>query len=87
MFLHANSEDSNQTGRMPRLIEVLAGRTGPFVGFVMHRLKFLDQIYAYCKTLQTGTLELFTYEPQHDKINKMSVRPAKTQISLAIHPV
>ena len=26
-------------------------------------------------------------EPQHDKTNKMSVRPAKTRISLGIHPV
>ena len=27
------------------------------------------------------------YEPRHDKTNKMSVRPAKTQISLDIRPV
>ena len=27
------------------------------------------------------------FEPQHDKTNKMSVRPAKTQISLGIRPV
>ena len=27
------------------------------------------------------------YEPQHDKTNKMSVHPAKTQISLGICPV
>ena len=26
-------------------------------------------------------------EPQHDRTNKMSVRPAKTQISLGIRPV
>ena len=26
-------------------------------------------------------------EPPHDKTNKMDVRPAKTQISLVIHPV
>ena len=26
----------------------------------------------------------FVHEPQHDKTNKMSVRPAKTQISLDI---
>ena len=26
------------------------------------------------------------YEPRHDKINKMSVRPAKTQFSLGIRP-
>ena len=25
--------------------------------------------------------------PRHDKTNKMSVRPAKTQIGLGIHPV
>ena len=28
-----------------------------------------------------------TFEPPHDKTNKMSVRPAKTQISLGIRPV
>ena len=28
-----------------------------------------------------------TYEPRHDKTNKMSVRPAKPQISLGIRPV
>ena len=28
-----------------------------------------------------------TYEPPHDKTNRMSVHPAKTQISLGIHPV
>ena len=27
------------------------------------------------------------HEPRHDKTNKMSVRPAKTQISLGIRPV
>ena len=34
-FLHADSEESDQTGRMPRLIWVFAGRTCHFVGFVM----------------------------------------------------
>ena len=29
----------------------------------------------------------FIYEPHHDKTNKMSVHPAKTQISLGIRPV
>ena len=40
MFLHADSEDSDQTVRMPRLIWVHAGCTGHFVGFVMRRLIF-----------------------------------------------
>ena len=34
------SEDSDQTGRMPRLIWVFAGRTCHFVGFVMRRLQY-----------------------------------------------
>ena len=29
----------------------------------------------------------FESEPQHDKTNKVSVHPAKTQISLGIHPI
>ena len=35
-----DSEDSDQTGRMPRLICVFAERTSIFVGFVMRRLIF-----------------------------------------------
>ena len=35
-FLHADSEDSDQTGRMPRL--VFAGPTCHFVGFIVRRL-------------------------------------------------
>ena len=34
-FLHVDSKDSDQTGQMPRLIWVFAGRTCSFVGFVM----------------------------------------------------
>ena len=54
-FLHADSEDSDQTGRMPRLIWVFAGRTGHFVGIVMHWLilfflKFLDNKFYGTKT-------------------------------------
>ena len=38
MFLHADSKDSDQTGRMHRLICVFAGPDGHFVGFFMWRL-------------------------------------------------
>ena len=34
----AHSEDSDQTGRMPNLIWVFAGRTCQFAGFVTRRL-------------------------------------------------
>ena len=37
-FLHADSEDSDQTGRMLRLIWVFTRRTCHFVGFVMRCL-------------------------------------------------
>ena len=40
--------------------------------------------------VMTGNFTVVTqnsFEPQHDKTNKMSVRPAKTQISLDIRPV
>ena len=33
VFLRTDSEDSDKTGRMPRLICVFVGRTGYFVGF------------------------------------------------------
>ena len=38
MFLQADSEDSDQTGRMLRLIRVFAGCTCLFVGFVVRQL-------------------------------------------------
>ena len=46
-FLYADSEDSAQTGRMPRLIWVFAGRTCHFVGFVMRRLSYLLSMPSY----------------------------------------
>ena len=37
-FLHADSNDSDQTGRMPRLIWDFPGHTGHFVDFVVQWL-------------------------------------------------
>ena len=39
-FPHMDSEDFDQTGRMPKLITVFAGRTCHFVGFVVRRLRY-----------------------------------------------
>ena len=44
-FLHADSEDSDQSGRMPRLIWVFAGRTCRFDGFVMSRLISISAVF------------------------------------------
>ena len=43
----------------------------------------MDRNPCYNKTIHV----LRNYEPPHDKNNKMTVRPAKTQISLDIRPV
>ena len=40
-YLHAESEGSDQTGWMAKLIRVFAGRTCHFVGFVMLQLNYL----------------------------------------------
>ena len=43
MFLHADSEDSDQTGRTHRLMCVFAERNGQFVGLDMRRLMYTLQ--------------------------------------------
>ena len=69
----AHSEDSDQTGRMPRLIWVFAGRTGHLVGFVMSRLinenvldKFnLSRISSNRHVTSLGNRLLSFYTPPH----------------------
>ena len=65
-FLRADSEDSDQTGWMPRLIWVFAGRTCHFVGFVMRRLKWqnwssANRIYVESTVIWTASSEFGTY--------------------------
>ena len=51
-FLHADSENPDQTGRMPRLIRIFAGRTCHFVGFVMRRIILsVTDLFAHKKRL------------------------------------
>ena len=74
MFLHAGSEGSDQTGRMPRLIWIFSGRTGHFVVLVVLWLKWHQQtverrIPAYALS------SLNANEPPHYKTNKMACAP------------
>ena len=75
---------------MARLIWVFAGRTGHFVGFVVLWLISDETINWGARNplhdLVVSCL-LNTNEPPRDKTNKMTVRPAKTQISLGMRPV
>ena len=64
-------EDSDQTGRMPRLIWVFAGRKGHFVGFVMRWLTFRKCILIFASSLRNkphfwrpGSLAQLTLRPQ-----------------------
>ena len=54
-FLRADSEDFDQTGRMPMLISVFAGRTCQFVGFDMRRHIFYCQA-CYWRLTKTSIL-------------------------------
>ena len=52
-----------------------------------HDLSFLNYSGYSCPVLSHWLKLPPTFEPPHDKTNKVSVRPAKTQISLVIRPV
>ena len=81
---------------MHGLIRIFTGCTGHFVGFVVVRLRsdILDMLADLSLAGRTEHFVTFFLagmlnrnEPRHDKTNKVTVRPAKTQISLDIHPV
>ena len=63
---------ADQTERMPRLIWVFTGRT---VNLLV--LSWGGSNYAWSHR---------TYEPPHDKTNKVALRPAKPPVSLGIRP-
>ena len=41
----------------------------------------------YMYAIQAVGLSRITFEPRHDKTNKVTVRQTKTQISLGVRPV
>ena len=61
----------------------------------LHSYLFIDRILCELKASFVACLlrimnwltDVLWYEPWHDKTNKVTVRPAKTQISLGIRPV
>ena len=69
-FLHADSEDSDQTGLMPRLICVFAGLRY-FVGFAMLRL--ISGAIAI-RRLMKGTKEVRTKSLNYRKYDKKGTR-------------
>ena len=72
--LHADSEDSDQTGRMPMLIWIFAGRTCHFVGFVTRRLL---SVYYTCIN---GSL-ILPKRTFRSSYNRTSVTPVVEQMN------
>ena len=62
-FLHADSEDSDQTGRMPRLIWVFAGRTGHFDGYQ----RSTSQEKMKVRILEIAHLNCMFYPDPHER--------------------
>ena len=54
-FLHADSQNSDQTGWMPRLIWVFAGHTDHFVGFVVLQLILLFYVLVMISDIRQVT--------------------------------
>ena len=89
-FLHADSNNSDQIGQMPRLIWVYAGCTGHFVGFVMLWLHFfpvskeeLETLAITCHRICVVSSKKVLTEWQawnelpHDKTNRLTCAPSK----------
>ena len=68
-FLHADSEDSDQTGRMPRLIWVFAGRT-------------LILLVLSCRTSFFGCLKFFTVCFTFIQLIRIAILTNKTEVKL-----
>ena len=64
LFVHGDSEDSDQTGRMPRLIGVCAGRTYHIVGFVVTRLT-LQTVFILLIIICITTFNKIVYPAQN----------------------
>ena len=82
----ARNKDSNQTGWMPRLIWVFAGRTCHFVGFVMWWLNNKITVLL-CVIIQTKQDRMnFTVMGEHDKFSGILLAKLWTWYFLVHNP-
>ena len=95
-FLHADSKDSDQTGRMPRLI--FRWVLNHIVGFVMRWLNYCLRVYIYSLCKEDAFIPLATcllpsvtalnncqviiIVPHHEKTCLRDLRPGKTRSGL-----
>ena len=94
----AHSEDSDQTGQMPRLIWVFAGRTCHFVGFDMRQLKCLlltwpnfrlkpyTLIRSWEKVCDKVRHKLvFTHTEASDSLGILDIQAVNSEILIRLH--
>ena len=75
---------TDQTGRMPRLIRVFAGRTGDFVCFVMRRLKKTVMIYRDDRKSRSTLIAILSVTFGHIKVHVHNKFPLPKIACLAI---
>ena len=99
-FPHVDREDSDQTGRMPRLIRVFAGRTCHFVGLVVRRLKYnkMNVIsmlnvgsFPYRRVRLTFRVSLSTYsvssKDSYNRLMRLCEYAVWSESSLGVHVI
>ena len=90
LFVRASSGGSGETARMRRLAWTFADRIGDKYQIRLARpncFPNLETKQIIVHLFVYNTLFESTFELHHDKTNKMSMCPVKTQISLGICPV
>ena len=78
-FLHMDSEDSDQIGRMPMLIGVFAVRRAHFVGFLMRWLKYVTLFLAqahyescYLQNTKVPILKIYPYSIKNVRVTTLN---------------
>ena len=85
-FLHADSEDSDQTGRMAKLICVFAWRTCYIVGFDMLRLKLCNHTKVFSEKILRRHAPIHATIELDFKVRQVKFEPSlKNRIALKIY--
>ena len=89
MFVHTNSEDRSEwvDAQVVVLVLLCSGWALIFFLSMVFLREATEMTKKEDKFLEEWSCKCITFKSRHDKANKMSVRPAKTKISLGIRPV
>ena len=88
MYVHKLTLHNMNRFCLKRLQMAIKNMTG-FIFKILNHIKIFEHGIHTFSEMSVDHMQnvVRSNEPPHDKTNKMSVRPAKTQISLGIRPV